>query len=393
MQLKTLIWHQGQSFLNNITMRSTNIFYSLILVIAYSLLCSCRGHDFAQEDTSKKQFCLPDSLMKSITFDTLKSESVNSELTLSGKITYNEDNVAKIFPLVSGQVTDVKVSLGDYVEKGRVLAIISSSDMAGYFNEYQSSKSELAIARKNLEVTASMKNSGVSSEKDYLVAQSEYQKALAQYNKIREVLKIYGSSFSSGDSTGSGYVIKSPVSGFIVEKNITSGKDIRPDDNSALFIISDLKDVWAVANVFEMDIEKVKIGSEAEITTLSYPGVKFSGKVDRVSNILDPDTKVMSIKIKLGNQDFKLKPGMFAHFVIRFPENRTMLALKSTSIIFSDNKNYVLLYQGKCKVTVEQVTIFKLFNGLSFIESGSLHEGDLVIARNGLFVFTALEKL
>jgi cobalt-zinc-cadmium efflux system membrane fusion protein len=188
-------------------------------------------------------------------------------------------------------------------------------------------------------------------------------------------------------------VIKSPVSGFIVEKNITSGKDIRPDDNSALFIISDLKDVWAVANVFEMDIEKVKIGSEAEITTLSYPGVKFSGKVDRVSNILDPDTKVMSIKIKLGNQDFKLKPGMFAHFVIRFPENRTMLALKSTSIIFSDNKNYVLLYRGKCDIKLVEVSIFKSFRGESFIEGESLQKGDLMIARNGLFVFTALEQL
>jgi len=271
--------------------------------------------------------------------------------------------------------------------------VIRSSDMAGYFNEFKSSQSEMAIAKKNLEVTASMKSSGVSSEKDYLVAQSEYQKAVAQFNKIQEVLKIYGSTFSAKDSAGSGYVIKAPISGFIVDKNITISKDIRPDDNSALFIISDLKDVWAVANVFETDIEKIRIGSSAEITTLSYPDKKFSGKVERVSNILDPETKVMSIKIRLENPDFKLKPGMFANFVIRFPEDKKMLAVRSTSIIFSNNKNYVLLYQGKCKVTVEQVTIFKLFNGLSFIESGSLHEGDLVIARNGLFVFTALEKL
>jgi hypothetical protein len=70
-----------------------------------------------------------------------------------------------------------------------------------------------------------------------------------------------------------------------------------------------------------------------------------------------------------------------------------MLAVKSTSIIFSDNKNYVIRYRGKCDVTIQPVNIFKVSEGVSFIESETLHEGDLAIARNGLFVFTELEKL
>jgi cobalt-zinc-cadmium efflux system membrane fusion protein len=134
------------------------------------------------------------------------------------------------------------------------------------------------------------------------------------------------------------------------------------------------------------------VGSLAEITTLSYPGKKFSGNIERISNILDPETKVMSIRIRLENPEFKLKPGMFAHFLIRFPEDKRMLAVKSTTVIFSNNKNYILRYRGKCDVICEQVTIFKSFNGISFIEGSLLREGDLAIARNGLFVFTALEK-
>lgn len=393
MQLRTLTWQQVQLLLNNLNMHGRNSFFSLGTIISFSLLYSCSGHISNEDDAAKKQICLPDSLLKNLTYDTIKSKPVSSELLLSGKITYNEDNVAKVFPLVSGQVTDVKVSLGDYVEKGEILAVIRSSDMANYYNEFKASQSELAISKKNLEVTVSMKNSGVSSEKDYLIAQNEYQKALAQYNKILEVLKINGSSLSVKDSTGSGYVIKSPIGGFIVEKDITIGKDIRPDDNNALFIISDLKDVWAVANVFETDIAKVQIGSLAEITTLSYPGKTFNGKIARISNILDPETKVMSIKVHLENDDFKLKPGMFAHFILHFPEDKKMLAVKSNTIIFSDNKNYVLRYRGKCDVTIQPVNIFKSSDGISFIESESLREGDLAIARNGLFVFTELEKL
>ena len=391
--MKIFIWQQVQLLLNKITMQRKIRLLSIIPVISLLLLSSCGNHVSNDDDASKQHVCLPDSLLKNLTFDTIRSESVNSDLTLSGKITYNEDNVAKVFPLVSGQVTEVKVSLGDYVEKGKVLAIIRSTDMAGYYNEFKASQSELAIAKKNMEVTASMKSSGVSSEKDYLVAENEYNKAVAQYNKIFEVLKINGSSLSAKDSTGSGYVIKSPISGFIVEKNITNGKEIRPDDNSVLFTISDLKDVWAVANVFETDIAKVQAGTLADITTLSYPEKIFRGKIERISNILDPDSKVMSIKVHLENSDFKLKPGMFAHFILHFPEDKKMLAVKSTSIIFSDNKNYVIRYRGKCDVTIQPVNIFKVSEGVSFIESETLHEGDLAIARNGLFVFTELEKL
>src|SRR5258708_34755085 len=97
-----------------------------------------------------------------------------SDLKLSGKITFNEDNVVKVFPLVSGHVADVKVSLGDYVQKGQLLATVHSSDMANYFNEYKSAQSELAIAKKNMEVAADMRTSGISSEKDYLSAEREY---------------------------------------------------------------------------------------------------------------------------------------------------------------------------------------------------------------------------
>lgn len=368
------------------------IFFSINVIFAILFLNSCNRHVLTNNDPGQK-FCIPDSLLKNITFDTIHLDFVSSELALSGKIAVNDDKVVKIFPLVSGQVSEVKVSLGDYVEKGKVLAIIRSSDMAGYYNELISSQGELAVAKKNLEVTGSLLTSGVSSEKDLLVAQNEYQKALAQFNKINEVLKINGSSFPLKDSTGSGYLIKAPISGFIVVKNVTGGMDIRPDANDALFIISDLNEVWATANVFETDIPKIQVGMVAEVTTLSYPDKKFSGKVERISNILDPDTKVMSVKINLENEGFILKPGMFAHITIRIPENRSMLAIKNNAIIYSDNESYLLRYRSKCDVSVQKVSVFKSLNNQSFIESDSLRNGDVVIQRGGLFIFTALINL
>jgi cobalt-zinc-cadmium efflux system membrane fusion protein len=364
----------------------------LVPLFSVFFIWSCANHG-KSDPQAERRFCIPDSLLKNVTFDTLHSVTVNGELSLSGKIAFDEDKVSRIYPLVSGHVTEVRVSLGDFVEKGKVLAVLESTDMANYYNEFKSSQADVAIARKNLEVTGNMRSNGVSSEKDYLIAQKEYQKALAELNKINEVLKINGSSLTPNDSTGSGYYIKSPISGFVVLKNVTAGMDLRPDANDNLFTISDLKELWATANVYETDIAKIKKGSEADVITLSYPGKKFKGKVERISNILDPETKVMSVKIRMDNKDLMLKPGMFANVIIHLPEGQKMLSIKTSDLIFDDDKSYVLKYQGKCNVKIERVNVSNAVKDMNFIECDSLKEGDLLISRNGLFIFTELKSL
>jgi hypothetical protein len=70
-----------------------------------------------------------------------------------------------------------------------------------------------------------------------------------------------------------------------------------------------------------------------------------------------------------------------------------MLTVKSGAIIFDDNLNFVLRFRGKCDVTIQPVTVFKTLNGKCFIKSDSLHEGDITVLKNGLFIYTALKKL
>ena len=368
-----------------------NVFLFLLFVVTI-LMTSCGAR--TEETTSNAQvFCIPDSLMANITLDTVRSGYVMSDLKLSGKISFNEDDVVKVFPVVSGHVAEVTVSLGDYVQKGQLLAIVRSSDMANYFDEYHTAESQLSIAKKNMDVAADMRKSGISSEKDYLTAQSEYNKALADFNKIKEVLRIYGGEAGENDPTASAYSIKAPISGFIVEKNVNTGMELRADDANNLFTISDLKEVWATANVFETDIAKIKQGNDAQITTLSYPDRVFSGKVEKISNILNPETNVMSVKIRLKNPDYTLKPGMFANISILFPGTEKRLLIPSRSVLFDDSRNYVVLFKKQCDVSMQAINVYKQVNDKTYIDDGALHDGDLVVSQNGLFVFTALKKM
>src|SRR5581483_917582 len=149
----------------------------------------------------------------------------------------------------------------------------------------------------------------------------------------------------SPDSVGSGYTIKAPISGFIVEKNVNAGQELRADDATNLFTISDLKEVWATANVYESDIAKIRIGDSAQITTLSYPNRIMKGKVERISNILNPETNVMNVKVRLKNDDYSLKPGMFANISILSSGQEKMLVVPTKALVFDENKNFVVIYR------------------------------------------------
>jgi cobalt-zinc-cadmium efflux system membrane fusion protein len=121
----------------------------IILLIFSASLYSCSEKKAAAED--KPGFILPDSLLKTIEIDTVSSSRLLNSLTLTGKVDFNGDQVIKIYPAISGQVSDIKVMLGDYVKKGQPLAVIKSMEMAGFSNDYTSAKSNLAIAKKSLD--------------------------------------------------------------------------------------------------------------------------------------------------------------------------------------------------------------------------------------------------
>ncbi|MEB0261610.1 efflux RND transporter periplasmic adaptor subunit, partial [Mucilaginibacter sp. 10I4] len=333
-----------------------------------------------------KQVCVSDSLQKMIKIDTAKSTPMKDELTLSGEVSFDENKVVKVFPFTSGQVMEVKVSLGDKVVKGQTLAIIRSADVAGSYTDLSATKSDLAINKRQLEQAEYLYKNGISSERDYTEAKENYNKAVAANSKVRDQIAING----GGNTSASGsLIIKAPGSGYIVEKNISAGNFIRPDNASSLFTISDMKDVWIWANVFESDIAKVKKGYDAKITTLAYPDKVFSGKIDEISSVLDPDNKVMKVRIALENKEMLLKPEMFTNVLVSNKDMQTSIAIPASSVLFDNSKYFVVVYNSKCDLQVRAVTMIKTVDDITYISSG-LKAGEKVISKNQLLLYNAL---
>ncbi|XZF13697.1 efflux RND transporter periplasmic adaptor subunit [Chitinophagaceae bacterium MMS25-I14] len=353
-------------------------------LLAITLLAACGKKEEKKEENTK--FVLSDSMQHIIAVDTVGYCNISDEISLSGEVSFNENNVVKIFPRSSGQVLESRVSLGDHVSKGQVLAVIRSADVAGNYSDLSSTSADVNIAKRALDNTESLYKSGIASEREYTEAKQNYDKALAARNKVQSVININGGAKSSA---GGQYELISPIDGYIVEKKVATGAFIRPDMGDNLFTISDLKNVWVYANVYAQDIPKVKEGYHVKVVALSYPDQAFEGTVDKVSEVLDPQSKALRVRITLDNKNMLLKPEMFAKVIVSNEEGTKATCIPSAALIPQDTKNYVVVYKSKDDVTIAEVNLIKTVGDKSYITSG-VEPGQQVITKFQNLVFAQL---
>jgi cobalt-zinc-cadmium efflux system membrane fusion protein len=353
------------------------------VAIAISGLALQGCHHAEEGEDKDTRFRVTDSLISSLLIDTVKEASALSQITLTGSIAPDENKMVKIFPMVSGVAQDVNIQLGDVVHKGQTLAIMRSAEMAGFTRDYVSSEADVRTTKRVMESTQDLYKSGLASQKDLEQAQSDYQKAVAEGRRAGAVISI-------NKSTANGYEVKTPLSGYVVEKNLNNNTQVRADNSQNLFTIADLSTVYVLVNVYESDISRIQAGDPVKITTLSYPDKTFDGKIDRIDNMLDPDDKVMHARIKIDNPGNSLKPGMFANVLIKAKSGETLPEVSSHALVFDNDKNYVIVVDGKAKVHVQPVQVAKTVEDRAYISQG-LKPGDRVIASRQVYLYESLK--
>ncbi|HEY2580885.1 MAG TPA: efflux RND transporter periplasmic adaptor subunit [Mucilaginibacter sp.] len=345
------------------------------------VLPSCHHEETQEKDA---HFEVTDSLLNNVLIDTVKEASALTQLTLTGSIAPDENKMVKVFPMVSGVAHDVYVQLGDVVQKGQTLAILRSAEMAGFTKDYISSEADVRNTRRILESTQDLYKSGLASQKDLEQAQSDYQKAVAEGKRAGAVVQI-------NKSNGEGYEVKAPITGFVVEKNLTDNTHVRADNSQNLFTIADLSSVYVLVNVYESDIAKIQTGDPVKITALSYPDKVFDGKIDRIDNMLDPDNKVMHARIKINNPGNLLKPQMFANILIKAKSGENLPFVNSNALVFDNDKNYVIVAdRSKAKVHIQPVEVAKTVEDRAYISKG-LKPGDRVIGSRQVYLYESLK--
>jgi len=274
-------------------------------------------------------------------FKTVKAESrpLPTIVTANGTVSPDVNRTIHVTSLGAGRVVDLKVKLGDHVEKGQTLLVISSPDIASAFADLEKAQADEVLSRKALGRAQMLYDRGAIAAKDLEVAQDAEDKAKVDLDTSDHRVRILG-----GDPARPGPQIelKAPVTGTIVEQNVAGSEGIKSLDNTPnLFTIANLSQVWVLCDVFENDLGEVHLGDTAEIRMNAFPDRVYKGPVADISRVLDPNTRSAKVRIVLPNDDGSLRPGMFAVATFRSRKLTDRVVVPSTAIMRLHDKDWV----------------------------------------------------
>lgn len=360
--------------------------YPVIIPLTFLALSIVACSEKKEEAVKDEKYCLDASFKKDIEFVTATVQNISEGIHLTGTIEANPDKVVSFKSLFSGVVTTTHFSLGQQVQKGQLLAEVSSTEYSALNAELKSAESQIRVAETKLKSVTAMFKDGIASQRDLNEAQSELDVLNAEKAKVSSNRNLYSASNSK-----SVFQIKAPATGIITSKNIAAGMQIAADAEEPLFTISNLDDVWVMANVYASNLQNIKEGMPVEITTASYPDEVFKGKISVIAQVFDEQAKVIKARIVLNNNGHKLKPGMLADIMALKEQENRAVSVPSSEIIFSDNENYVLVYKSDCDIEVRKLKILARNANTVFIEGG-LKENEKVISKNQLLIFSRLTE-
>lgn len=250
-------------------------------------------------------------------------EPLAAAIQATGEIKPNAYRLAHVSPRIAGKAIEVSGVLGQAVEPGQNLALLDSLELGERKSAFLQARSNLNVARRNYDREERLFEDKISSEREYLAARSEFERSEAAYQAAREALHLVGLAKqdidaiqweTEGGQKLSYFPLVAPFAGTIIERHITIGELISPEDKP--FTIADLGTVWVLLDVYEKDLAHLREGAPVRVTVDAYPGEKFAGKVLYVSRQVDPATRTIEARIEVDNEDGRLRPGMFARAAI-----------------------------------------------------------------------------
>ncbi len=230
------------------------------------------------------------------------------ELAVTGTVSPDVSRNIPVISLASGLVVEIAARIGDTVSKGQLLMRVQSADISQAFSDYRSAMADETLARSQFERAKLLYEKGAVAQKDLDVAQDAAAKARVTVENATERLRILGADLSNPSAI---IEIHAPVSGVIIEQNVTAAAGVKTLDNSPnLFTIADLSSVWVVCDVYENDLSFVRVGEFADIHLNAYPSLVLKGRVDNISPILDPNIRTAKVRLEVKNPGI-LRLGMF----------------------------------------------------------------------------------
>jgi cobalt-zinc-cadmium efflux system membrane fusion protein len=317
-----------------------------------------------------------------------QSRPTADRLRADGVVSPDVNRTVPVLSLGGGRVVDIRARLGDDVRKGQILLTIHSPDLMAAFADYQKAQADEVLARKQLDRTAVLCARGAAAEKDLEAARDAEDHALVDLKALAARIQLLG---GDPDRPSQLLEVRAPISGTIVEQNVTGGAGVRSLDNSPnLFTIADLSRVWVLCDVYEDGLARIRTGDAAEVRLNALPDRPFVGRVSNISRVLDPTTRSAKVRIELDNPGGVMRTGMFAIVVLRSQTIEERPVVPTAAVVRMHDKDWVFRPLGGDRFERSEVQLGDVTADDRQVVLAGLRAGDLVVA-NALQFFRSTD--
>ncbi len=300
---------------------------------------------------------------------------------VNGRFAYDENLTSRISSPLTGRVIRVDADVGRVVKQGATLLEMDAPELAAAEADQAKAKSAEHRAKLANERARTLFEREVIARKELELAEAEYQQA--QADQRRAVLRMRNLN-ASGNENGR-FLLRSPLSGMVVERQVNPGQEVRPDLDHPLFIVTDLSHLWVYADVPEKSLGNIHVGQTVSLETDAYPEQKFQARVERIGMVVDTATRRVQVRCAISNNDLRLKPEMFARVSFLADGERKGIEVPNTSLVIDGVYSWVFVEKSPGVFEKRQVKLNGRGSDHSFVESG-LAAGEKVVTEGALLL-------
>lgn len=337
------------------------------------LLALVAGFAHADDPKSTASVQITPALRARISLAPVSTRDHTDAIRLPGRVALDEHRVARIGPVMTGRVAEVKAFVGRNVKKGEVLAVLNSTELSNAQAAYLKAKTQMGLQRLNVERARRLFNEGIISQATLKEREGGLAEAEVEMRALADQLGVLGMSPTAIDQLAdSGQInsitaVTSTMDGTVIERHVSVGQIAEISDE--LFTVADLSRVWVVAEAPEQDAHVVQPGSRVEVHVPALPKDHFVGKIVYVADTVKPETRTITMRMEVDNAKRKLKPEMLADMIIK-RSSEARLSIPAKAVVRDQDRDHVFVEVGKDRVELRPVILGTDDEGRRTVESG-----------------------
>jgi cobalt-zinc-cadmium efflux system membrane fusion protein len=319
-------------------------------------------------------------------------------LETTGKVQFNDEALARVHAPATGRVTELLARPGDVVEAGQKLLVIDSADLGLAKSDYAKAVADVDRSEAALKLARELFQIKAIAQKEIRDAENESRKAAAERERAVSRLRTLGvrdgqlEDIPDRADVATTIVVTAPRSGVIVERNVAPGQVVaygQSDTPINLFVIADLSTMWVVADVYEPDVPKVRLGQGVAVTLPCCPTERYEGRIVNISDAVDKETRTLKVRAVVPNRGRALKAEMFVKVAIVTGATR-VLALPQGAIHQEGGQTFVLVERGKDDYERRSVKLGPELDGSVEVLDGVIPR-DRVVSAGGILLKKAVK--